>query len=295
MSFLQKLLELKDTYDHELELQGISPTIFKTERDKFVYLALKAVEYNMVPKYEIPLIMEPSFSKAANSCESVYEMANFVIGKLRSDKKVKFGQNSIRVFESTPLMNVKKPIPIHQVDPFLKNENGIIKFEELQDEIHSPLNEPSIYTQKLNNSHTNVSIHNLNNDVVKGYDSIIPFKTPNKDEIDYFLSGEFLDLELYMRTGKILYYDLDEYYDEDESDMKIFFYLLPDGTLIERDNLETEYDYGDAYLFVYPAPEFYKNQGNHDRFIIDEMVEKYYDQIHNKIDEYVRQYTNGAI
>ena len=122
-----------------------------------------------------------------------------------------------------------------------------------------------------NEEKVSVNIHNLYEDIVKGYANTIPFLHPDKYDME---NDKFLDLDLFLTKGEIKYYNLDDYYEMDEEDEKVFFYLLPNGALVEKDNLDVRDVYPKSFLFVYPKSVSYET-------------------IRVKMNEYVRKYTNG--
>lgn len=346
MSFLQKLLEVKESYDTELISLGLDPKTFKTDRDKFIFLAKKGVEYGIIPKNEVLLINEPSFAKAVHECNSLFDIALYVISKIRSEKKVKFGQNNVKEFmsnESSSKVNdnltldqlndlpwtnhIKMKTNDSERDQYLdlnllfetgkveyitsENKGSNILFEintdseisERSDENHEntllfAYPEPDFYKEKsrpdyndkLNEYYSFIRYlltaksKNPNNDTFMMYDKYLPLKHPSNDGFD----DKYLDIDLFIRTGKVSYLTDEDYYDMDEDNQKTFFYLLPNGSILEKNQIG--FGNKEAYLFVYPTPEFYDNQENYDLSIYNDMVESYYDSIKNRINEYLKHF-----
>lgn len=107
------------------------------------------------------------------------------------------------------------------------------------------------------------------------YGSVIPFHSRD----------HYLDLDLFIRTGKVKYYTLDDRNDEDEDDIKFYLYILPNGNIIEHNDLKYEVD--PLYIFTYPAVDFYVDNENLTDREIDELTKIYYDDIKNILNKYV--------
>lgn len=274
MSFLQKLLDSPEIYDTEIRGFNVNPQNFYSSRDKFVFLAEKAAsmykngELDNFPDFEYYLVQEPGFRKAANNCNSLYEMAVHIIKNFRDRKTVSFGQNQIKIFEKEPIDQT-----VYVNDVFTVTTSKVSQNKDSLDSLDS----------KNHGNHGNHELHNFESDEYNdqiqknmnecNFSSNIPFKHPNNTN---FKSDEYLILDLFLNTGEV------KYVNEETSDGYLLFYLYPNGNIEEVENILISTDHSKSFIFAFSRPDFYDNFESE---YFDENVDQFYRYIHKLISD----------
>lgn len=329
MSYLQHIVDNFSTYNTMVLGDERAPKDFKNDKDRFIYLAKEALrlqtegKINDIPENEVALIDSRFFVEAVYSCNGLYEIALYVIKKMKDRKKISFGQDQVKVFEKqqpeTPEKRQRERSPRSynlkyiDLERFLRT-NEVLYIEESDDydgysfffvtkdghvteisnyndtEDHTgcylvayPTGPYSVrdmenYIENLIRNSVVFSGQNSANSKFNLYMKAFPMHTVNSEDDD-----EFLDLNLFLTTGKVSYFNSDIYHKNDNFN---FFYMLHDCKLIDRDDLGLFGDYGGALIFAYPKPAFYTNEGEYNK-------DEYHRSIIKLLDDYVNSFESA--
>lgn len=146
----------------------------------------------------------------------------------------------------------------------------------------------SFYNQPLNLPLNYEKKDNAESEIFKAYMKAFPMERP-RDFDDFDSEDEYLDLLNFINNRVIKYVTEDEKIEMDDEELMTYFYILPDGSLIEKDHTDNTENYSKALLFVYPSPEYKKQLINYDLEDEERLREEYYESIKSKINDYLKQ------